>query len=455
MSPVTDTEERLMMTLRYVADLPPGNVEVAPNARPRTAGLSRHALIPRRWLVSVGALVVSACLAVAGLVVAGLVGEGTSPRWELISALNPAWEAVPGTLSLQFGVSLSCTSVTTCFASGAGPDDAVYVTRNGGHRWQPVALPGQPISGVQCTSPTTCAVLTVRELPTPPKFGWIWFFSETHDGGRTWSSTRAPNALSVAILMPSLATGVPFREGTTGVSCATADSCAVFAESVRPDVSSVGLFTTDAGRIWSVAKLPRGFVPGQVQCFAGGQCVSTGLEESTGTVVGALAAKLRSTWSIAGAFSTDAGATWSAARIPRLGGAIATLSCSRASHCMAVPVPSTAPPKTSSVLVSSDGGKSWSLEAGPALPAGGAISSLSCSSSASCSAMGDNWPMVIPFGGGPTGAFAASTTGASGRWRSATLPSTVQGTEAVSCPSAGTCFALAWTTTLVLLEHRA
>ena len=46
MSPMTDTEERLTTTLRYVAELPPGNVEVVPNVRPRTAGLSRYALRP-------------------------------------------------------------------------------------------------------------------------------------------------------------------------------------------------------------------------------------------------------------------------------------------------------------------------------------------------------------------------------------------------------------------------
>ncbi len=436
MSPMTDMEERLVTTLRYVAELPPGNVEVAPDASARAKRPSRCALRPRRWLVSAGAIVASASLVVGGLALAGLVGQGGATSWELVSTLNPAWAELPGSLSLELGVSLTCTSATTCFASGPGPNGAVYVTRNGGHSWHPLALPGQPTSGVQCTRPSTCVVLSARELPAPPNFSW--FMSETSDGGRTWSSTRAPSAINVAILMPSLTTGASFREGRTDVSCATAASCVIVADSVRPTVPSVALFTRDAGQTWSVAKLPRGFVPGQIQCFARGECLSTGSERDA----------------IAAIYSANGGATWSAGRIPALSGAIDDLSCPSLSYCIAVPVPFTAAPKTSSVLVSSDGGQSWSLKAGPRLPAGGALSSLSCSAGTSCWAMGDNWPMVIPFGGGPIGGFAAGTI-AGGHWSSATLPPTVQGTEAVSCPSIGTCFALAWTTTVVLLEYRA
>jgi photosystem II stability/assembly factor-like uncharacterized protein len=437
MSPMTDTEERLTTTLRYVADLPPGNVEVAPNARPRTAGPSRYALVPRRWLVFVGAVVVSVCLLVAGLVIAGLPGQGTAPGWELISTLNPAWEAVPGSLSLQVGFSLTCTGATTCFASG--PNQAVYITRDTGHIWHQVALPGQPISGVQCASPNNCSVLTFRES-APPKSDWSWFMSETSDGGRTWSSTRAPSAINVAVLMPSLATGVPSRFGWASVSCATMASCVIVAESVRSPVPSAALFTTDAGRTWAVANLPHRFVPSQIQCFARGQCLSTGFDSTTQT--------------IAVAFSANGGSTWSAARVPDLSGAILSVSCSSLSYCMAVPISFTAAPTTSSVLVSTDGGHSWSLQAGPALPAGGTLWKLSCPVRANCWAMGDNWPVQVAFGGGPDGAFAAATTDTRGPWRSATLPPAVQGTEAVSCPSIGTCFALAWTTTLVLLEYR-
>ena len=438
MSPMTDTEERLTTTLRYVAELPPGNVEVALDARARAAGRSRYALMPRRWLVSAGAIVVSACLLVVGLAFAGLVGQGTTPSWELISTLNPAWAELPGSLSLELGVSLTCTSATTCFSSGPGPNGALYVTRDGGHSWHQLALPGQPTSGLLCTSPSTCVVLSARELPAPPNFSW--FMSETDNGGRTWSSTRAPSALDVAILMPSLTTGASFREGTTSVSCATAASCVIVADSVRPTAPSVALYTTDAGRTWSFAKLPPGFVPGDVQCFARGQCLSTGSEAAT--------------QNIAVAFSANAGSTWSAARVPAIAGTIDALSCPSLSYCMAIPIPLTAAPKTSSVLVSGDGGQSWSLEAGPRLPAGGAVSSLSCPARANCWAMGDNWPMVIPFGGGPIGAFAAATTEGARHWRSATLPASVRGTEAVSCPSIRTCFALAWTTTIVLLEYR-
>ena len=265
--------------------------------------------------------------------------------------------------------------------------------------------------------------------------------SETNDGGRTWSSTIAPSALDVAILMPSLTTGASFREGRTSVSCVTVAACVIVAESVRPTAPSVALFTTEAGRTWSGAKLPPGFVPWQVQCFARGRCVSTGSEGATKT--------------IAVAYSANAGSTWSAAQVPTVAGAIHALSCPSPSYCMAVLFPLTAAPKTSSVLVSSDGGQSWSMEGGPRLPARGAVTSLSCSARASCWAMGDNWPMVIPFGGGPSGAFAAATTDAARHWRSAALPPAVQGTEAISCPSVGTCFALAWTTTVVLLEYRA
>jgi hypothetical protein len=159
-------EERLTRTLRYVAELPRGNVEVAPDARPRT-GPSRYTLLSRRWLASAGAIVVSACLAVGGLAVAGIVGQGAA-GWELVGTVTPAWGELAGSVSLQVGLSLTCTSATTCFSSGPGPNGspgalggAVEMTSDGGHGWHQLALPGYAISGVQCRSPSTCAVLTV------------------------------------------------------------------------------------------------------------------------------------------------------------------------------------------------------------------------------------------------------------------------------------------------------
>jgi hypothetical protein len=69
--------------------------------------------------------------------------------------------------------------------------------------------------------------------------------------------------------------------------------------------------------------------------------------------------------------------------------------------------------------------------------------------------MGNAWQQVFGPSSPPSGAFAAATTDAAGHWHNAALPPAVQGTEAVSCPSIGTCFALAWTTTVVLLKYRA
>jgi hypothetical protein len=90
---------------------------------------------------------------------------------------------------------------------------------------------------------------------------------------------------------------------------------------------------------------------------------------------------------------------------------------------------------------------------GRLLPPGGTVWNVSCPARASCWAIGDEWPMQIPVGGWPIVGFAAATADTQGRWHSATLPPTVEGTEAISCPSTSTCFAVAWTTSLVMLEY--
>ena len=174
------------------------------------------------------------------------------------------------------------------------------------------------------------------------------------------------------------------------------------------------------GADWSASAMPS--MPFQVQCFPDARCVSVEEEGAS--------------------YSTDNGLKWSPAWTP--GYTLNVLSCSNSQTCMAASWPGGE--AGISLVVSDNGGESWSTVEAKGLPAGKAFTALDCATASECSMAGDT---RVNLGGGETafvdtgGAVMLSSADGGRTWKSTKLPKGIVGIFAISCPTPTTCFAVA------------
>jgi hypothetical protein len=201
------------------------------------------------------------------------------------------------------------------------------------------------------------------------------------------------------------------------------------------------MVTTDDGQTWTVTRLPSGFVAQSLDCPDLDSCVAggyMGLPSPSGS--GAIS------------FSSDGGSTWALATLKAGGGSrpagygiIASISCADAADCAATTIDGMGP--TSQVLVSSDGGATWSEAPGSGLPGQFTARQVSCPSSVDCWVAGASStpaPYEVKNHSRQQGVLAMTADGA----RTFQLPQLPPGTEydpvtAVSCPSVTVCYAAA------------
>ncbi|HUB71711.1 MAG TPA: hypothetical protein VL984_14920 [Acidimicrobiales bacterium] len=374
----------------------------------------RHRRLVARSLASV---VAAAAIALAALL-APTLGVTSSPRWALAGAISPSWSQVAGP-SPTFAFSLTCPGATTCYAESPA---SVEVTRDGGKAWQSAPTQGaSPLSNVACSATMQCAFLEAGSNGKP-------VFLTTGDAGTTWVTHAGPAGLSryYSVHVVPVPAGVSTGPAVAGavrilgpidLSCPRASVCTV----VVPNGAFV---TVDGGRKWSAAAPP--WPPSLVQCFPDARCVTVGPSGAS--------------------YSTDNGLRWSPADDPAffLGpfGPPGGLSCSSPETCLAVLSPAGEPGAT--LLVSSDGGESWSPLKVRGLAAGRDYTSLSCPAASQCW-MSGNAP--VSFGGrtvypGARGVVLSTSNG--GRnWQSMVLPGGISSIDAIYCPSTRTCYALA------------
>lgn len=183
-----------------------------------------------------------------------LVTRDGGTRWTLKPAFNSA-----ANILLTIG-SLSCPSVTICFAVVFAPASTVsssppvlMETRDGGQRWITVAslahdlgtLQGTP-NPLSCPSVTTCYILS---LPNQSPATIV----TTHDGGSSWHRTGFGPHLLIK-----------------GIACATAATCRV--------ITQAGVWATaNGGKTWQQQASPMGGLgitgiacPGVDTCYAVG-----------------------------------------------------------------------------------------------------------------------------------------------------------------------------------------
>jgi photosystem II stability/assembly factor-like uncharacterized protein len=388
----------------------------------------------RRFVVAVVSSVAAVVLLVTLVAVPGLRAPGRTHRavragrqagaalvWRLVGDISPSWRIQPSE-GFQPGFSLTCPTVTTCYADSfegtPGAEPEVEVTNDAGQNWQqsdlPVAL--SDITRVACLNAETCALFGIDSSGNATFLG-------TTDGGQTWTSTPGPSE-------------VTSTAGVFDLSCTTAASCALVVSDPSGETgTAVAYSTNDAGRTWNESNLPMDFVPGALQCVAPSTCVTVGfLQSPAGSPSSPPAMVL---------YSSDGGSTWTTSSLPSLPstpGALSRLTCSDASDCMASFFEK--PGLTSTVLVSDNGGQSWS-QSGSSPP--GFVSGLSCPTASDCWTSG----IVAPNNAGQpvlvarAGGFISSTTDGGGTWQSAQLPDGIGPVVDISCPSDSTCYAIA------------
>jgi photosystem II stability/assembly factor-like uncharacterized protein len=202
--------------------------------------------------------------------------------------------------------------------------------------------------------------------------------------------------------------------------------------------------TTDDGRTWTVTRLPSGFTPQSLDCPGTGACVAGGYTGQPSPSGGG-----------AISYSPDGGSTWARATLtagrgsgPRGYGDVASISCADATDCAAATTIGGRGP-ASQVLVSSDGGASWSQAPASGLPSRFAARQISCPSSTDCWVAG---AAPAPAGAanypGQQGVLALTADGGQAFRVSRLPPGTGDDpVTAVSCPSVTVCYAAALTNT--------
>ena len=135
--------------------------------------------------------------------------------------------------------------------------------------------------------------------------------------------------------------------------------------------------------------------------------------------------------------TTDGGQSWTSEPVP-VAGALSGLACPSSAFCVAVGGyiggggPSFNPDRLGTVMASTDGGRSWTVQS---VPRGvGYLNGVSCASVSFCVAVGES-----PDDHGGT---TLVTTDQGSHWSRSHLPAEVSGLSLVSCPVPGTCLAV-------------
>ncbi len=377
-----------------------------------------------RGRIALTALAVAAAglgVALALNFVSSSTGATHGLRWALAGYVGTQWEGTPGqglTVSGPYHQDLTCSSATTCYVEGpanAGQGAEVEATYNAGKTWHPAGVAGAtPLSNVSCPSGRVCALLEGGTTNKP-------LFVETTDGGTTWLARPAPISLFPSVRdATSGATSSGPAETMTSVSCRSSSTCSVLAwsgnvRSSKPSGRSAASVTTDGGRTWS-SPVPAFKPSWELQCFANGKCLAAGPSGA--------------------AYSTDDGLTWSLSSGWPIQAA-SYFSCATAARCTALSVPPGG--SAESLLVSSDGGESWSALRTSGLPTGVLFTGLACPTSSDCWLSGNS--VQGQFSG--QGAVLLSSNNGGRTWGASFLPRRTGIVFAVFCPDRGTCFALA------------
>lgn len=316
---------------------------------------------PLPWVRAHLRLIVPPCVAALSAVIAILVvgfASQTGPTflgiaaWHVAGALDqPAWVAQSVGMSTLDSATLTCPGVTTCFVTDPAPNPdsgaIIQATTNGGKSWRPVTLPSglRLISRLSCPAVTHCVGVAVN-TSSP-----LALAVSTTDGGNSWTT----HALATA------------PTGRFDIACPTRRKCVVIGVGNVPTEEATShnpiVATTSSGAItWTVKSLPTGLIPAfpdGMSCASQRACVvagAVGEHHPNGSAMLVGSAQ----------YTRDGGRRWLAATWPAGVGRILAVSCVSATLCLATAnrqahrLTASTVRTRSIVLVSHTGGKTWS-----------------------------------------------------------------------------------------------
>ena len=309
--------------------------------------------------------------------------------------------------------------------------------------WMPASLPTEstsaPISlsgslnAVTCSSASHC--LTV---------GAVGLAETSDDGGRTWSRGAMVSAVDA-----------------NGVACPTPDRCVAVGSSGSNTNLNAVVVSNDGGRTWTAATAvpqPATAAEGDtvsqylwaVACPTSTTCVAVGSMTGVSTCVipaDEYNGTPAQTYSCTDTYneillSEDAGATWVLQTVPQPTdySGLSGISCPTATVCLAVgfsPGGSSSGGVAPEVLLSDDGGQSWTLvnlARSAAVSSINGLTGVACASADLCVAVGSGFILLSTDGGA---AWSRANIASSPPAQSALV-----GLVGVACPLASTCIAV-------------
>ena len=274
---------------------------------------------------------------------------------------------------------LNCVAVGTVGYN----NNAIATSTNGGTSWTPLASVPQPssvqnnLAAVSCATYADC-VAVGSDIGTTGAIGHFQILVST-SGGATWVPVKGLPQPSADNLL-------------TGVSCVGTDCVAVgYDQSPSGQVNNAILVSSNSGQNWSLsANVPQPSGSSQwlsgVSCISGAQCVAVGYEtNNAGYNLNQVLV------------SNNGGQNWTlASNVPQPGistngDTLNAVTCN-AVECVAVgQYTSAAWVPENQILVSTNEGNTWTLEAAP--NPGGPFSSqqltaVACASPTACMALG-------------------------------------------------------------------
>jgi photosystem II stability/assembly factor-like uncharacterized protein len=229
------------------------------------------------------------------------------------------------------------------------------------------------------------------------------------------------------------------------LSCATALHCDSLQNEPGPagigGIRYISNVTTDGGHTWSSSPMPGTFRGYALECSTPDLCIAAGNEPTSYRVTDPTTQR----GPAAAVYSSDGGVTWTRSSVPYGRDVIASVSCADPSHCMAVDNTLGTGHRTSGVLISDNGGQTWSASPSRNLTQLNLVS-ISCPTDSDCWVSGS----TLPAGGGENAdqqGVILSTHDGGQTWTSEQVP-TDQGVPlgvigGLACSAVADCLALA------------
>jgi hypothetical protein len=367
----------------------------------------------RRLPLAAGGAV--ALVAAIGLIVSLVTTGGATVRrgsWDLVSYVGtPAWQAAESK-GFHQGSNLLCPTVSTCYAldttSRLGPVE-IEATHNSGRTWQQTTFPDHTTLAVASFGPYSMACSGNQDCSTMGHNHTGLVFLTTTNGGHTWNSYRGPRAR--------------FGPFVDSYACSSPTTCLALSSEGKHD-PEVAFTTTTGWKTWARHPMSGSFAPRAATCSSDDRCISVGnLGRSVHNIVPSEAF-----------YSNNGGVSWHQSALPT--GSVQTSMACTAGNCMTV-----ADVTTPRITVSSDAGRSWTLERAHGLPL--LVGPLACATPTHCWAAGGH--MEFSSGHWAIKLHLLQTTDRGRQWQTYPLPATshISDVLSLSCPSTTTCYAIA------------